>query len=294
MAKTNAAYADFTRGKLYTVNPFDVRIVGGLKLPEAERGPLDTDDGPEHPDVPADLLAPLDPGTLASIRKHGVIKAIVIASVDGVAQVVDGRTAIRAARIVFREREASGDPQIKVPATARPAADVEDRLGVQLATNYVRKEFTPLDRLRDARKVIASGTPQDEAAALVGLSPAKLADLIAIQEATAPVRDAVNHGHLSISAGRKLAAIRDPEKQREEAVKMLAGGKATVAAARKVAAAAAGKAPRPEMMKRVTVEDLLGRVAALEGEFGEGARAAIEMVLGVKTDERIAKLWSEA
>ena len=290
--KTNPAYftpsgKEFARGKNYRVDPLDVRIIGGANFIEpGERGPLDTDDL-IHELIPDDLHEPLDPAFVETVRRKGVIMAIVIAPIDGTATVLEGRNRIRAARIINIERRANGDLPIVVSCTTQTGGEAE-QVSVMLITNFARKEWKPIDRLRAAQKLMATGVDPDTAAAHVGLTPAQLEALLTIDGSTVEMRAAVEKGELSVTAAAELTKVRDPARQREAIAATVASG-GTVRAAKRAGATARGKEAAPKMMGRSAALDLLGCVKG-DDDYAAGARHAIEAVLGAKTEDRFDDL----
>lgn len=285
--KTNPAYftpsgKEFARGKTYHVDPLDLRIIGGANfvVPE-ERGPLDTDHI-EHALIPPDLHKPLDPAFVETVRRKGVLTGLVIAAIDGVATTLEGRNRARAARVVNVERRANGDLPIIVKCTTQTGGEAE-HASVMLIANFARKEWTALDRLQAAQKVMATGVDPATAAMHVGLTLTQLEALLAIDGSTIELRAAVEGG-LSVTAAAELTKVRDPERQRA-AVQATINAGGTVRAAKREGAVARGKDATPKTMGRVAALDLLGRVKG-DDDYAAGARAALDAVLGAQTEER--------
>src|SRR5215831_11908619 len=90
-ATNNRRAFDFARGNLWSIDPMDLCIIGGKRLPADERGPLDTDDGVEHDLYDERVGERLTEEFVNNVDAHGVDTPIIIVKLGDVATVIAGR-----------------------------------------------------------------------------------------------------------------------------------------------------------------------------------------------------------
>ena len=171
MAKT---FEHASRADAQSVNPLYLCIVGGLALPENERGPLDTEVTPNSPFHAHDLLRPLDPRDVDDVFEQGVIAPIEVVRVNDIPTVNWGRGRVRKARLANIRRQSEGLPPIEVKFVV-----VRISNGLQLikrahAENLRRKTFGVLDQIELAKQLLLHGASEESAATQSRDSPISL------------------------------------------------------------------------------------------------------------------------
>lgn len=290
---------DFSRNSIWSIDPTDAVIIGGARVLKGdERGPNDTKDASSHDLYRDDLEAPLEEEFIASIDRFGVQVPVTIQKIDGVPVLVDGRTRIRAARVVNVRRAARGEPLLKVQAKQEIGNELS-AMQRMMVGNYARKVFDPLQKAADAKLLLARGVSDADVCATLKISDSRLRALLTLDGATDDVKEAVQDGTMSVAAGVEIGRSKSPEAQKEAVRKVRAakaekGAKAaTVTAARRaVKAAEGGDADEGDnigIVGRKNLKAFLAATAPVPGEFGQGVRAAILAILGMgKPDARIA------
>ena len=299
MSKDSKKAFDFSHSSIWVVDPLDLCIVGGARVLKGdERGPNDTNDGPEHPLYRDDLETPLEEEFIASVDRWGVQNPATIQKIDGVAVVIDARTRIRAARLVNARRKARGEPLLKIKAD-QVRGDELSAMQRMMIGNYARKTFEPLQRAADAKLLLARGVSEADVCVTLKMSDSRLRALLTLDDATNDVKDAVIDGTLPVAAGVEIGRAK-PEVQRETVSRIRAkqasagttGKAATVTEARRTVKQVEGSDTDGDeigITGRKNHKALLEALATVPGEFGQGARAVILAVLGIgKPDPRIA------
>lgn len=285
---------DFSRNSIWSVDPMIVAIAGGAAnhadWHETERSDMDTDDT-EDELYREDLMKPLDPAFVESVRKFWIQDPILIAKRDGVAVTIEGRTRIRAGRLVNAERIAAGLPALKIEAKQAHDHLVER----MILANNARKIVDATQKIKDAQALLGQGYAESDVATLLGLTVARLRDLLTFDGATTDVKEIVESGDVSLTAGIEMAKVADPAKQREvvAAIKQR-GGKPTVAAVRQATRQVAGQGSTAVLGKK-PIKALLHTLTHEAGPFADGLRAALNLVLGnTPVDPRLVKFLAES
>jgi ParB family transcriptional regulator, chromosome partitioning protein len=299
---------DFKRTDHYLCDPFaDLCIVGGNVLPEQERGMLDTDEDPSNVlHDGARLRQPLEEPFVLNINALGILETIVIAKVGDVACVVEGRTRVRAARVVNARRAARGEPPIKVPCQIRRTNDA-DLLSVMVAGNEARRDEDIRGKIEKLKRLMARGVDVHGCAVIFKTTASVVESWLRFDDlAIDGVKAAVDAGRLALSAGIELARLGSPELQRralEEVEKT--PGRVSVSKARKVAKMTEKPTAHVGVKERGVHKRLLRLVqnkSHAKGTTREalqwwaGVEAALELIVGSddRPDERLLALLGEA
>jgi ParB-like chromosome segregation protein Spo0J len=285
-----------TRADAQSINPLYLCIVGGLALPEDERGPLDTELDPNSPFHAHDLLRPLEARDVDDVFEQGVIAPIEVVRVkyDGndVPVVNWGRGRVRKARLANIRRKAEGLPLIEVKFVVVRITNNIQLLKRAFAENLRRKTFGLLDQIELAKQLLLHGASDEAAAKEIGIPLSRFKQVMAFEDnATPTVKEALRQDRLSPSAGFVLAAIEDPAEQDQRLAELLTAPKPTVRVARQLTKPEENTPPRRPMQKR-----LLARVDKLSrgNEWMQGARAALSWVLDGTLHKDLAKLLDSA
>jgi len=220
----------------FYMDPEDIKIVG-------------LDDETPACDALAHLYdprieAPVDPNMVNSIMLYGVTEPVIITTKKPEfedAIVVDGRSRVRAARVV---KQKTGE-DIRVPVVIRRGDDA-DLFGVMVTSNEIRRDDTPMVKAGKVQRYIHSmhRTPQ-EAAVTFGVSEVAIANWLKLLELAKPVQKLVEEGKLSADAASKFHGLPARE-QTEKALKLISNAKITgKKPTGKNAAAASGKTVAP-------------------------------------------------
>jgi len=285
-ATNNRRAFEFARGNLWSIDPHDLRIIGGIRLPADERGPLDTDDGESHDLYDERVGEALTEEFVNSIDAHGVDTPILIVKLDDVATVIAGRKRVRAARIVNVRRKKRGEPPIKVDCKLKRASG-SGLLAAMITENEARTNDGLLTKIEKLKRLMNRGVSPEDAAIHFNVSASTIKGWLTFEDnATAETKAAARAGRLSASAAAELAKVADPDKQREKLTQMIGSGE-------KVSARAARAASRMARGKTVGVGDkttqkkLLGALqgathtnAKRDGGWWDGAEEMLKLVLG--------------
>lgn len=162
LTKTKKSAFDYKRGNTWFGPPEDAVIIG-----------LDTEDGPEHPLYKDDIHAPLDEAFVQNVDKNGVIVPVAVRKNGEAAEIVYGRTRIRAAREVNLRRAKRGDPPLLVEFTLKKA-EQKTLHAMSVSENFARKKFSAVDEAREMAKLMSSGYDEDDVATHFCCSVAKV------------------------------------------------------------------------------------------------------------------------
>jgi ParB-like chromosome segregation protein Spo0J len=287
MAKT---FEHATRTDAQSINPLYLCIVGGLALPEDERGKLDTAWDPKHPLHAHDLLRPLDPLDVDSVYEHGVIVPIeVIRGPGDVPMVNAGRGRVRKARLANLRRKAAGLPPIEVKFTVVRISNDLQLLARSTAENLRRKTFGLLDQIALAKQWLLAGASEETTAKEIGIPLSRFKAILEFEDnATPTVKEALRQGRVSPSAGFVLAGIKDPAEQDAKLADLLTAPKPTVRAARQLQLGTTDAPPRRPQQKR-----LLARIEHhTKGDpWMQGVKAALDWVLNGTTHRDLDKVF---
>lgn len=293
---------DFARGNLWSIDPQELCIIGGACLPADERGPLDTDDGPDHDLYDERVGEALTEEFVNSIDAHGVDTPVLIVKLGDVATVIAGRKRVRAARAVNLRRKKRGEPPIKVDCKLKRVSG-SALLAAMITENEARTNDGLLTKIEKLKRLMGRGVSPEDAAIHFSVSASTVKGWLAFEDnATAETKAAARAGRLSASAASELTKITDPDKQREKLAAMIGSGE-------KVSARAARAASRVARGKTAGVSDKLTQKKFLQilqgashpnisekgGAWWEGAEEMLKIVIGVKdVDARLQGKLDEA
>jgi len=241
-AANNRRAFEFARGNLWSIDPNDLCIIGGGRLFADERGPLDTDAGPDHDLYDERVDEALTEEFINSIDAHGVDTPILIVKLDNVATVIAGRKRVRAARIVNGRRKKRGEPPIKIDCKLKRTSGV-GLLAAMITENEARTNDGLLVKIEKLKRLLSRGVSPEDAAVHFSVGINTIKNWLAFEDnATAETKAAARAGRLSASAAAELTRIADPIAQREKLSQMIGSGeKVSARAARAVSRVARGK-----------------------------------------------------
>lgn len=231
---------DAPRSNTFSFDPDELIIVGG-------DGPADDpvpDDGTDaqlaelyDPDVHLEL----EPGMAENVDHFGIILPVVIVKIAGKPYVVDGRTRVRAARAAKQLQAARGEQTtIMVPCVTRSPGGPGRLLATMTTANEARRTTTVLSKIAKLERLRERGATDEDLAVIFKVSPKTIENWTALAGASRVVKDAVEAGKISASAGVKIAEIEGVELQKAAISALLAAG-GSARTARKVAVRAKGK-----------------------------------------------------
>ena len=148
---------------------------------------------------------------ILSIMARGVLTPIIVRKNPETdkTEVVDGRQRTGACREANKRLKKEGREPVLIPATVK-RTNALDSIAIMVTANG-RIDDTPLNRAKKAARYLdAGGTEEDACVMLGGVSKATLKNMIALLDAPAVVRKAVEAEHISVSDGYKLAKL-EPE-----------------------------------------------------------------------------------
>jgi hypothetical protein len=302
--KTKKAF-DLARDSVYVADPSELCIIGGADaLPEAERGPLDTVHVKgEHVLWDERLFNKIDPATIIDIDEHGVQTPILIAKIDGVPTVVNGRGRVRRARLANLRRAERGAEPLRIRCVVQKDISSAALLGRMIALNEIRDDDSLPVKIAKLGRLLAQEVTIEEAAATFGVTVPTIRTWQSYAEhATPALRAAVCAGEVSGAAALRLAKVRDPAAQGQAVRELTAGdGKRTVAKARAAAAKVtrtAGSGTGVGIQGKKEQRALLNEVAAMKPkdykgaeDFWAGVEAALTAIVGDgEPDPKLARI----
>lgn len=276
---------DGKRSQLFWLDPDKIVVIG-----------LDTDDGPEHPLYDERAKLPVDLKLVSNIEYLGkVLEPISVRKNGETAETVYGRQRVKAARVANKNLRARGCEPVLVPCQLDRADDGRF-IGMMISENEHRQGDTPMTKARKLARFMDHGNTEEDAAAMMGgVTTQTVRNYLALLDLDSSVQKSVESGKLAASAASKLAAL-PRDKQKAEAVKLIAaGGNKTAAAARAVKAHKNGSngsngsggtgAPGKRVIKKVIAihqeflsdgeeglpEDFIRGLRWALGELGEGS-----------------------
>jgi len=158
---------------------------------------------------------------IRNVDHYGVRQSITVRknSETGKSEVVDGRMRLMAAIEVNKRRKKRGEELLRIPA--RPARGTAgDLVGLMISLNEQRVADTPMNKAKKAARMLELGKTEEEIAIAFGVSSATVKNLMALIDAPAAVRNAVESGKISTSDGYKLAKL-EPEQARKKVAELV-------------------------------------------------------------------------
>jgi ParB family chromosome partitioning protein len=152
---------------------------------------------------------------------QGVLEPITVVRdpETGKVEVAVGRQRVKAAREVNKRLKKQGLEPIRVPAMIQ-RANPHRAMAMLISENENRQDDTPLGRAKKAQRYIDLGHSDEEIAALFGISKASVKNMLALLDAPAAVRNAVEAGKISTSDGYKLAKL-EPAEAKEKVAELV-------------------------------------------------------------------------
>lgn len=194
----------------------------------------------------------------------------------GAVEVVAGWQRVKAAREANRRLVARGEEPIQIPGIAR--RDKADVLQAEMVSeNEVRSADTPIGRAEKMARMQARGRSDDYIATIFGCGVATVRSTMALLEAPAAVRDAVEAGTINIGHAKAIAKLA-PEVQREKVAELVQAGEGATGhekARKQRAVVETVSTPKPKMRSRAEVE---ARMALQQP--GSAGHSALAWVLG--------------
>jgi ParB family chromosome partitioning protein len=220
---------------------------------------------------------PVSEPLVLNIKALGVLQAITVAKnpETGAVEVVAGRQRVKAAREANRRLRAEGCEPVQVPALPRKGTDGTMLQSVMVSENELREADTPIGRAEKMARLQARGRSDADLAVIFGCTVATVRATLALLEAPAAVRDAVQAGAIGVTQAKKLAKLA-PAEQRAKVAELAAVAATSTGhdKARKQRAVIEPTA-QPRMRSRAEV-----RLAADCAPAGSERRAALLWVLG--------------
>lgn len=285
MSSKKAFDTNYTSAPVFL--PDELCIIGGAILPTDERGPLDTEHKKgEHDLWDERLLVKITDEEVANVDFYGVIEPPVVSKdpVTGLPCVVDGRGRVRRARRANLLRKKRGEPLISIQCVTQRATGT-NLMGIMIAANEVRQDDGPLVKLEKAKRFMARGVSEADAAVTFGLDLDYFRLLLAYDDAATPeVKEAVSGGEMSATAGIALVQTAKSDEAQNKALANVrenakTGKKTTVRSATEAAKRATGKVAEDGaglIPSRRELGHVLKSIAKHTGEIADEARVLID------------------
>lgn len=168
------------------------------------------------------LSKPVKPGLVRSVYNGGVRLAVTARMVDKVAEVVDGRQRVRAAREANKLRKEKGQEPILVPVIFQKLEDRE-AFAAMIETNEHRLNDPPLVKARKALRLIQTGYTRQMVAEIFDVTPVAVADWEKLTQLDGKVIEAIEKERIPFTAAIQLARFKR-EEQVAEMEKAIASG----------------------------------------------------------------------
>lgn len=287
-----ADYGQIGTVQAYAFDPDDLVIV---------------DEDPEHPLYDPERAAlPLDEALVLSIMHRGVLEPIEFSKnpETGKCEVVDGKQRTKCAREANKRLKKQGMPPVIVTGIPRRTRDAVELSGMMAAT-FIRQEEGPLSKAKRAQRMLDRGAPEESVCLDMGISAGTLRNYLALLEAPAVVRKAVEAGKVPASLAYQLKSATAEEaaaKVEEIAATRQLGSsgkrakRGTGAKAQAIVSDGKGKTRNRSSGAKcrpgVEVKAMHRQIAnaKMTAERREGALAAIEWVLGGKLEKTLGEI----
>jgi ParB family chromosome partitioning protein len=164
---------------------------------------------------------PVSESLVLNIMALGVLQAISVAKnpETGAVEVVAGRQRVKAAREANRRLAAQGSAPVQIPAIPRKDTKPASLASVMVSENELREDDTPIGRAEKMVKLQGLGRSDGDLAVIFGCGVATIRSTMALLEAPAAVRDAVQSGAIGVGHAKALAKL-PPEQQREKVAQL--------------------------------------------------------------------------
>ena len=171
---------------------------------------------PKHPLYDPRVERPLSDEFIANINYHGVLEPVVLRKnpENGDVEVVAGRQRVRAAIEANKVRKKRGEPQIQVPGIIKRSEDLA-LMGIMASENEARVGTSPLERARLMQRMLDRGSGTSDLEIQFACSAATVKNALALLEAPAAVKAAVEKGIITAANGYKLSKLEPAEAKKK-------------------------------------------------------------------------------
>ena len=231
---------------------------------------------------------------VSNIDFYGVIEPVIVRkdSESGKIEVVAGRRRVRGILEANKRRKKRGEKMLLVPAVIRRGGEL-DLMGVMASENEARSATTPMQRAGLMQRMMTRGATESQVATSMACSAATVKNLLALLEAPAAVRNAVQNGKVSAAAAYKLARLPPAEAKAKLAEATAAApktkGKRDGSARRQVEIITGVKSKTVGGKTSAEIEslkDILEDHGDLAGEIKRVMVAVCDWMLGAEADLR--------
>jgi ParB-like chromosome segregation protein Spo0J len=181
----------------------------------------------EHFLFDARVHLPVDPAKVENVRKHGVIKPIVIRKIDGKAYAVAGRQRVKWAREASRLNKAEKRPAVLVPCYERKGSESQ-LWGASRSENAVVERPNPMVLAEEICDLLNSGMDEAEIAVDYGWTVQQVKDHARLVDLAKPVRDLVAAEGIRVTHAKQFLGLSHEEQEAKLAEIVEGGGKITV------------------------------------------------------------------
>lgn len=171
---------------------------------------------PKHPLYDTRVDRDLSPEFIANINHNGILQPIAVRKnpENGDVEVVYGRQRVKAAIEANKGRKKRGEPLLQVPGTVRRSEEL-GLMGAMATENEAREGTSPLDRARLMQRMLERGATEPALAIQFACSAATVKNSLALLEAPAAVRAAVEKGAITAANGYKLSKLEPAEAKKK-------------------------------------------------------------------------------
>lgn len=145
---------------------------------------------------------------VANLEHYGVLEPVIVRknTTTGKTEVVDGRQRVKGLRLANKNLKKRGEDPWRVEAVVK-RGDAGTAIGMMISTNEQRLDDTPLNRAKKAARMLERGKTEAEVGIALGCSVSSVKNLIALLDAPAVVRHAVESEKISVTDGYKLSKL---------------------------------------------------------------------------------------
>lgn len=203
----------------------------------------------EFCDTASNTLEPSE-ALIRNVMTYGVLEPVIVRKDDeGRPVVVAGRQRTRAAIEANGRLVAEGKPPIKIPVLPHRGSEDQAK-DAMLFENYLRRQIPVVAKADQVATFCGAGRDEGAAALVFGMTVSAVRQHLALAEAPAKIKKAVEAGRLPLSAAVKAAKMTGAEiDDLLEAAEESPKGKVTVDKVNAVKRKAAGKDEPPKKME---------------------------------------------
>lgn len=184
------------------------KAAGESKVMHFDPGALTIVTDAKHPLYDSRSDQPLSDEFICNVDFHGILEPVLIrknTETDDL-EVVAGRQRVRAAIEANKRRKKRGDKLLLVPAIVKRGEDLS-MMGVMASENEARVANTPMQRAALMQRMLNRGATEKDIATSMACSSATVKNLLALLEAPAAVRNAVQSGKVTTAEAYKLSKM---------------------------------------------------------------------------------------